>query len=403
VLDKATSELVERSTFQAYGAAESDYRPARWAGFREDYRFTGKEEDVEVGLVYFGKRYYAPLLNRWVSADPLTIHALGADLNVYAYVNGKALKAIDPFGLCENDGSGGCTATNAPGPDTGAQGQGNIRSDYGDDPGVTRNFDVSVTMKFSTATAEREVSRTSVASVMPQSALQRAVVYEDYRGSSLAQTAEGGKQLELAQDISAGVAITAASIATAGSAGTLAAGYGLGAGASGAVGGAAGGAVSLAGKSTYELRAPTIGEGVAHVGGGALLGAAGGKAAEWGTTKLLQWTTSRANAGFAANPGAVAAHVSPRDLATAAEHPSLMPAIYGKAMESAVAKSAARSPILKRLVEHVGGPGRPDFSGKGWLRSTNWDVTTPGQAGAHLARPGYGKGLNLLTYIRPSF
>ncbi|MBI3202989.1 MAG: hypothetical protein HYZ29_15730, partial [Myxococcales bacterium] len=85
VLDKATSELVERSTFQAYGAAESDYRPARWGGFREDYRFTGKEEDVEVGLQYFGKRYYAPLLNRWVSADPLAVHVPGqADFNLYA-------------------------------------------------------------------------------------------------------------------------------------------------------------------------------------------------------------------------------------------------------------------------------------------------------------------------------
>ncbi len=56
VLDKATSELVERSSFQGYGATESDYRPGRWNAFREDYKFTGKEEDAEVGLTYFGKR-----------------------------------------------------------------------------------------------------------------------------------------------------------------------------------------------------------------------------------------------------------------------------------------------------------------------------------------------------------
>ena len=30
----------------------------------------GKEEDVEVGLTYFGKRYLNPLLGRWVSPDP---------------------------------------------------------------------------------------------------------------------------------------------------------------------------------------------------------------------------------------------------------------------------------------------------------------------------------------------
>jgi RHS repeat-associated protein len=61
--------------------------------------FTGKEEDVEVGLQYFGKRFYAPLLNRWISPDPLAIHGLGADLNLYAYVRGTPLKATDPLGL----------------------------------------------------------------------------------------------------------------------------------------------------------------------------------------------------------------------------------------------------------------------------------------------------------------
>ena len=100
VLDKATGELVERSTFQGFGATESDYRPERWQGFREDYRFTGKEEDVEVGLQYFGKRFLNPYLGRWASADPLGVHAPGsADLNLYAYVRGAALKLVDPLGL----------------------------------------------------------------------------------------------------------------------------------------------------------------------------------------------------------------------------------------------------------------------------------------------------------------
>ena len=102
VLDKATSELVERSTFQSYGATESDYRPGRWNAFREDYKFTGKEEDAEVGLTYFGKRYLNAYLGRWISADPLAIHAPGeADLNVYAYVSGGILKNVDPLGLEE--------------------------------------------------------------------------------------------------------------------------------------------------------------------------------------------------------------------------------------------------------------------------------------------------------------
>jgi RHS repeat-associated protein len=109
VIDHATSELVERGTYQAYGAAESDYRPDRWENFREDYRFTGKEEDVTVGLHYFGKRFLSTHLNRWISADPLTVHALGADLNVYAYVSGRSLKSVDPLGLDEK------TLTSEPG------------------------------------------------------------------------------------------------------------------------------------------------------------------------------------------------------------------------------------------------------------------------------------------------
>jgi hypothetical protein len=51
-------------------------------------------------VVYFGKRFYAPMLQRWISADPLAVHVPGeADLNLYAYVSGKALKSVDPLGL----------------------------------------------------------------------------------------------------------------------------------------------------------------------------------------------------------------------------------------------------------------------------------------------------------------
>jgi RHS repeat-associated protein len=102
-VDHDTSELVERSTYTALGEPDGDYRPVRWDSFREDYRFTGKEEDVEVGLDYFGKRFYAPALGRWISADPLTVHALGADANAYAYVRGTLLRASDPMGLGDNN------------------------------------------------------------------------------------------------------------------------------------------------------------------------------------------------------------------------------------------------------------------------------------------------------------
>jgi RHS repeat-associated protein len=60
---------------------------------------SGKEEDVEVGLHYFGKRYYSPFMNRWISPDPLRIHGNGGDLNVYGYVGGNPVTLRDPKGL----------------------------------------------------------------------------------------------------------------------------------------------------------------------------------------------------------------------------------------------------------------------------------------------------------------
>jgi RHS repeat-associated protein len=113
VLDRDTGELVEAGTYQAYGAVESDYRPERWDSFREDYRFTGKEEDGEVGVTYFGARYYVPALGRWSSADPLNVHRRQSDMNVYAYVHGLVLKAIDSRGFDTTmpdqcDRPGGC-------------------------------------------------------------------------------------------------------------------------------------------------------------------------------------------------------------------------------------------------------------------------------------------------------
>ena len=106
VVDRDTSELVERATYQAYGGADSDYRTSRWDNFHEQVGYSGKEDDSEVGLTYFGARYYMPAIGRWASADPLTVHALGSDLNPYAYVLGSPTRLTDPSGL--DTGPPGC-------------------------------------------------------------------------------------------------------------------------------------------------------------------------------------------------------------------------------------------------------------------------------------------------------
>ena len=102
VIDHDTSELVERTTYLTYGGIDSDYRPSRWESFREDIRYTGHWDDSQVGLTYFGARYYSPALARFISPDPLTIHGLGGDPNPYAYVGGSPAGNVDPFGLDVN-------------------------------------------------------------------------------------------------------------------------------------------------------------------------------------------------------------------------------------------------------------------------------------------------------------
>jgi RHS repeat-associated protein len=85
-------------------------------------RYTGKERDTESGLDYFGARYYASNMGRWMSPDPLQwvqwqngnrsaqekFSAYIADpqhLNLYAYVGNNPLSRTDPTGLYECKGS----------------------------------------------------------------------------------------------------------------------------------------------------------------------------------------------------------------------------------------------------------------------------------------------------------
>lgn len=63
---------------------------------RKDYRYCGKERDDATGLYYFGYRYYAPWIGRWLSPDPI-----GAEdaLNLYQYVHGNPVTLADAEGL----------------------------------------------------------------------------------------------------------------------------------------------------------------------------------------------------------------------------------------------------------------------------------------------------------------
>ncbi len=60
------------------------------------YTYTGRETDG-IGIDYYRARYYSPAIGRFLSEDPAGFK--GSGTNLYAYVDGDPIDAIDPFGL----------------------------------------------------------------------------------------------------------------------------------------------------------------------------------------------------------------------------------------------------------------------------------------------------------------
>lgn len=85
----------------------------------EGSRYTGKERDNESGLDYFGARYYASSMGRWMSPDwadkpeavPYSDLTNPQSLNLYGYVNNNPLSKADKDGHCGDGQDGDCSKT----------------------------------------------------------------------------------------------------------------------------------------------------------------------------------------------------------------------------------------------------------------------------------------------------
>ena len=75
---------------------------------KKRYRYVGKEKDEESGLYYYGARYYAPWICRFVSTDPLA--ADYANLTPYQNANNKVINHYDIDGR-QSDGDAKTTDT----------------------------------------------------------------------------------------------------------------------------------------------------------------------------------------------------------------------------------------------------------------------------------------------------
>jgi RHS repeat-associated protein len=86
---------------------------------------TGKERDTESGLDYFGPRYYASSMGRFMSPDwtaepdpvPWADFENPQTLNLYSYVQNNPLSRTDPFGHaddpCKTQGLSNCASVTA--------------------------------------------------------------------------------------------------------------------------------------------------------------------------------------------------------------------------------------------------------------------------------------------------
>ncbi|WP_176556002.1 RHS repeat domain-containing protein [Pelagimonas phthalicica] len=92
-------EVVEVAT----GTIAASYRYASFGArtqtglLTQRYAFTGREEDLESGLIYYRARHYDPATGTFIQRDPIGF--AGGDANLYAYVWNDHFNWSDPSGL----------------------------------------------------------------------------------------------------------------------------------------------------------------------------------------------------------------------------------------------------------------------------------------------------------------
>jgi RHS repeat-associated protein len=90
----AAGQVVWREQYEPYGKRlmnEPKSRNQLW--------YTGKPEEETLGLSYFGARWYAPGLGRFMGMDPVEAQAENLhSFNRYAYANNNPYRFVDPDG-----------------------------------------------------------------------------------------------------------------------------------------------------------------------------------------------------------------------------------------------------------------------------------------------------------------
>ncbi len=93
-LDK-DAQLISYEEFFPYGGTAFIAGKNQAEVKLKDYRYSGKERDDSTGFYYYGARYYAPWLGRWLKPDP---EGTVDGLNLYAFVGNNPITFKDEDG-----------------------------------------------------------------------------------------------------------------------------------------------------------------------------------------------------------------------------------------------------------------------------------------------------------------
>ncbi len=370
VIDKASGELVERSTYQPSGRTRATTGRCGGRG-REDKRFTGKEEDVEVGLVTSGRGFCRRIWMKCGFAGPP--HGAWAGRRpepVRTYVSGRALQS-NGYRL------GSTTRSPRNRPRSAMKG--------------TRKLEKSnTTVTFGDATIHAKPPRPAVTDVdkiadglgVPRPEIQQGAPTPDAvdRASMALPTRERTDKTLRPLLGPAGIRAW-----TTESGGTRRK-YSL-----------TGEAVGYAGEKPVE---PTMSP-IDLVGGPAARGlwSLGGRSLQLGRAGLAQWHFQR-TVTRAVSDLTEADAIALTSVRTARAAAGGDPKAYGRVVEAATGDKLGNSWLGRMLYRPSSGnwlaPGRvrgadgrfvssPDFQGQGAFRGLTFDVTTAAQADAHRA------------------
>jgi RHS repeat-associated protein len=96
VITDGTGAVSSRIVYLPFGEVSSPHSGGPDSVSR---KYTGQEADLEVGLQYYGSRYYDPALGRFISADSIVPSAADAQaFNRYAYARNNPILYMDPTG-----------------------------------------------------------------------------------------------------------------------------------------------------------------------------------------------------------------------------------------------------------------------------------------------------------------